>query len=177
MIDKIEVPSRKLSLGQRMKCELICTMLHRPNLLFLDEPTLGLDVLSQNSIRNILREEKERGTTIILTSHYMKDIESVCDNLILLKNGSLEYDGDISGLIKQYKPGYVFEASTSFFIQGIGNAKEISQSKWRLETTIDNVNEFHFENLKNLPQDFSFRRYELEEAILGFQEDEELEDE
>lgn len=93
----IDVHVRKLSLGERMKMELIASLLHRPEILFLDEPTIGLDVVAQRKIRDFLVSyHKEHGTTIILTSHYMADVEALCSRIVLILNGSKKFDGPIS---------------------------------------------------------------------------------
>jgi len=169
--NKMYSPVRKLSLGERMKCELLCAMLHKPELLFLDEPTLGLDLRSQKEIRKLIREEKEAGTTVIITSHYLKDIEETSDAVLLLNEGRVDYDGNIKGLIVRYKPGSVFEASECFSIDGLGSANQLSATKWFLEVQDDIQAILPKLNFENLPHDFSFRKYTLEEAMLGFQED------
>lgn len=91
----VNSPARTLSLGERMKCELICSLLHQPQILFLDEPTIGLDFESQKNIRLFLKDfvEKHR-TTIVLTSHYSSDIEELCEHLLVLNEGKLAFDGD-----------------------------------------------------------------------------------
>lgn len=91
--------TRSLSLGQRMKAELIGSILHRPEILYLDEPTIGLDVTSQNNIRTFLRKvHKEYGTTILLTSHNMEDIEHVSDRVLIINKGKLVYDDTLEAL-------------------------------------------------------------------------------
>lgn len=99
--DIIHRPVRKLSLGERMKCELMLSLLHRPNILFLDEPTIGLDLAMQAAIRKFLFDyNKETGATIILTSHYMADIEALADRVIVLNEGGIVFDGDRQALVK-----------------------------------------------------------------------------
>lgn len=96
--DLLDKPVRTLSLGERMKMEIIGSLLHNPRLLLLDEPTLGLDIISQQKIRNFLKEiNKEEKTTIVLTSHYMKDIEELCGRMIVINKGSIIYDGNLEG--------------------------------------------------------------------------------
>ncbi len=98
-------PVRNLSLGERMKCELVGGLLHRPAVLFLDEPTLGLDVSMQLRLRRFLAEyNKRRGVTIILTSHYMADVMALCPRVILIHHGRLLYDGELNGLARQLAP-------------------------------------------------------------------------
>jgi ABC-2 type transport system ATP-binding protein len=98
-------PVRKLSLGERMKCELLASLLHRPSLLFLDEPTLGLDVNAQTAVRNFLREyNRKYNATILLTSHYMADITALCKRVLLIHQGRLFYDGALAGIIDKFAP-------------------------------------------------------------------------
>ncbi len=93
---KLNVQVRELSLGERMKMELIAALLHRPRVLFLDEPTIGLDVVSQKAVREFLRDYNRRHkTTILLTSHYMADISSLCERVIVIDHGKKIYDGDL----------------------------------------------------------------------------------
>ncbi len=98
-------PVRTLSLGERMKCELIAALLHRPSVLFLDEPTLGLDISMQRRVRQFIAEYNRRtGATIILTSHYMADVEALCPRIILINHGSLLYDGNLQALAHKLAP-------------------------------------------------------------------------
>ena len=99
----INVQARKLSLGERMKCELLAALLHRPQVLFLDEPTIGLDVVMQQNIRNFVREYNARyGATVILTSHYMRDVEALCDRVLIIDRGHLVFDGDLDTVVRRY---------------------------------------------------------------------------
>ena len=96
---KLNVMVRELSLGERMKMELIAALLHRPRVLFLDEPTIGLDVISQKSVRRFLREyNRKHKVTILLTSHYMADIKELCDRVIVIHKGTKIYDGALARL-------------------------------------------------------------------------------
>jgi ABC-2 type transport system ATP-binding protein len=96
---------RKLSLGERMKCELAAALLHRPKVLFLDEPTIGLDVTMQVRIRDFIGEyNKRHGATIILTSHYMADVTALCDRIIVIDKGKVLYDGNFRALIERVAP-------------------------------------------------------------------------
>jgi ABC-2 type transport system ATP-binding protein len=98
-------PVRNLSLGERMKCELAASLLYRPEVLFLDEPTLGLDVSMQLRLRRFLAEyNQRRGVTVILTSHYMADVMALCPRVILIHHGRVLYDGDLNGLARQLAP-------------------------------------------------------------------------
>jgi ABC-2 type transport system ATP-binding protein len=101
--DKLSVMVRELSLGERMKMELIAALLHQPKVLFLDEPTIGLDVVSQKTVRNFLREHNaRRKTTILLTSHYMADIQELCQRVIIIDHGSIFFDGKLSEIIDRF---------------------------------------------------------------------------
>ncbi len=99
----LNVQVRKLSLGQRMKCELIAALLHNPKVLFLDEPTIGLDVVMQKVMRDFIREyNKEFGATIILTSHYMDDVKELCKRVIIIDHGKKLFDGKMQNIIDTY---------------------------------------------------------------------------
>lgn len=96
-------PVRELSLGERMKMELIASLLHEPKVLLLDEPTIGLDVVAQSTIQQCLKEYNLRkGATIILTSHYMRDVEALCSRVLMIVHGSLQYDGPLAGLLNRF---------------------------------------------------------------------------
>jgi ABC-2 type transport system ATP-binding protein len=100
----LKIQVRNLSLGERMKMELILALLHNPSILFLDEPTIGLDVIAQKQIRQFLKEiNKEKGTTIILTSHYMEDIKYLCDRAVVVRNGTKIYDGSLDSILESYQ--------------------------------------------------------------------------
>jgi ABC-2 type transport system ATP-binding protein len=99
--EQLQVQVRRLSLGERMKMEIIAALLHRPAVLFLDEPTIGLDIISQRAIRDLLKGLQTRfGTTIMLTSHYLSDIEDLCERIILINKGGIVYDGPLAGVNK-----------------------------------------------------------------------------
>ena len=105
MKDLLTKPVRNLSLGERMKCELTASLLYRPALLFLDEPTLGLDVSMQLRLRQFLKEYNRRNeVTVILTSHYMADVQALCPRVILIHHGKLLYDGALDGLARHLAP-------------------------------------------------------------------------
>ena len=103
--DLLRVPVRKLSLGERMKMELAAALLHRPDVLFLDEPTIGLDVVAKARVREFLAEvNRVRGTTILITSHDMDDIEALCSRVIIIDHGRLGYDGGLVDLVQGVQP-------------------------------------------------------------------------
>jgi len=101
--DILRQPVKNMSLGQRMKCEFIGSLIHKPKILFLDEPTIGLDVVTQRKVRDFIKEYNKRyNATIILTSHYMDDVKEVCKRLIIINHGSLLFDGELATFVKQY---------------------------------------------------------------------------
>lgn len=109
LVDKFEIkdminnPVRKLSLGQRMRCEIVSSLIHSPEIIFLDEPTIGLDMIAKQKLRETINEIHDlEGTTIFLTSHDLWDIEQVCDRVIIINHGKIYYDGSIVDLRKQY---------------------------------------------------------------------------
>jgi ABC-2 type transport system ATP-binding protein len=108
----LPVPVRKLSLGQRMRCELAAALLHRPSLLFLDEPTIGLDVSVKLRIREFLKTVNQRyGTTILLTTHDLSDIEALCRRVVMLDKGRIVYDGSLSELRQRWAGGRTVRVS------------------------------------------------------------------
>ena len=99
----VKKPVRNLSLGERMKAEIIGALLHRPQVLFLDEPTIGLDVTAQRKIREFVAEyNRQYNASVILTSHYMADVEALCRRVIVIHHGQLLYDGGLTGLIERF---------------------------------------------------------------------------
>jgi ABC-2 type transport system ATP-binding protein len=96
-------PVRELSLGERMKMELTAALLHSPEVLFLDEPTIGLDVVAQHRIQQFLRDYQQRRTiTVLLTSHYMKDVAALCRRVVIIAQGQIKYDGSLTGIVDQF---------------------------------------------------------------------------
>jgi len=101
--DLLNQPVRELSLGERMKMELIAALLHSPRILFLDEPTIGLDVVAQSAIRRCLKEyNQQKQVTVLLTSHYMKDIEALCDRVMVINHGRLIHDGPLRDILHRF---------------------------------------------------------------------------
>ncbi|MGH7136151.1 MAG: ABC transporter ATP-binding protein, partial [Pirellulales bacterium] len=99
----LKQPVRELSLGERMKMELIAALLHSPEVLFLDEPTIGLDVIAQHNIQTFLRHYQQlRRITILLTSHYMKDVAALCKRVVIIAQGRIVYDGSLSGIVDRF---------------------------------------------------------------------------
>ena len=103
--DLVDKPTRQLSLGERMKCELAAALLHRPKVLFLDEPTIGLDVAMQATVRAFIKAYNERfGATVLLTSHYMEDVVALCPRVVVIDKGHLVHDGDLKALVREVRP-------------------------------------------------------------------------
>jgi ABC-2 type transport system ATP-binding protein len=107
-------PVRELSLGERMKMELIAALLHSPEVLFLDEPTIGLDVVAQHNIQQFLRYyQEQRKTTILLTSHYMKDIAALCQRVVVITDGAIKFDGSLAGIIDSFSGSKILKLQLS----------------------------------------------------------------
>ena len=109
--EHLTVPVKKLSLGQRMRCELAAALLHRPRLLLLDEPTIGLDVVMQKAVREFIKSYNKRsGATIMLTSHNMTDVVELCKRVIVIEKGRLLYDGTLDRLVERYADHKILRA-------------------------------------------------------------------
>ena len=124
--DLITKPARNLSLGERMKCEIAGSLLHQPLVLYLDEPTIGLDVAMQRKIRAFIAEYNQRtGAAVMLTSHYMADVEALCKRVIVIHHGTLLYDGDLPGLVRRFSSNKIikveFEAPLDSSVTGVLN--------------------------------------------------------
>ena len=138
---KLNQPIRKLSLGERMKAELLAALLHQPKVLFLDEPTLGLDINAQASVREFLRLYNQRyQATVLLTSHYMADITALCDRVLLIYAGELIYDGSLDGLLERFAPYREIkvelampESAERLAIYGTVQAVEGRSVRWMVE--------------------------------------------
>ena len=110
----IQRPARQLSLGQRMKCEIAGSLLNMPEILLLDEPTIGLDILTKEKIYNVIKEiHKETGNTIILTSHDLRDVGELCERILILNKGELIFDGLLSSLYEEYATEYIINIKTA----------------------------------------------------------------
>ncbi|HBC73052.1 MAG: ABC transporter related protein [Candidatus Amesbacteria bacterium GW2011_GWB1_47_19] len=133
--DFLKVQVRKLSLGQRMKMELIAALIHSPKILFLDEPTIGLDVVMQKKMRDFIKEYNHRSnSTIILTSHYMDDVKELCERVIIIDKGKLLFDGALSEIIKKFANHKVLtvvfsEPVDEEKLKNIGQIKEFDYPK------------------------------------------------
>jgi len=115
--DLVDIPVKKLSLGQRMKAELACSLLHNPKVLLLDEPTIGLDVVMQQKVRDFIRNyNKQRKATILLTSHNVDDVAELCERVILINHGGLLFDGSLPDFHTRYGNEKLIEAMRSAFV-------------------------------------------------------------
>jgi len=122
-------PTRQLSLGERMRCEFAAALIHRPRVLFLDEPTLGLDAAMQAAVRSFIRDyNRLHGASVLLTSHYMQDVSAICPRVVVINQGRLVYDGDLRGFVRTVKP----ERVVSFRCSRPGPRRE-SLGSWRIE--------------------------------------------
>ncbi len=138
----LEMPVRKLSLGQRMRCDIAASLIHNPPVLFLDEPTIGLDVLAKQSVRNFLSEiNRTEGTTIILTTHDMNDIEQLCKRLIILEEGKIIFDGETELLKQKFVHEKVIEVEfyeDDCVMQGISGVAVVREQGCKKWLTLDN---------------------------------------
>ncbi|MGV8141276.1 MAG: ABC transporter ATP-binding protein [Candidatus Woesearchaeota archaeon] len=136
----IDQPVRKLSLGQRMRCEIVLALIHKPKILFLDEPTIGLDIIAKKSIRELIRDinEKDR-VTIILTSHDMDDVEKICKRTVIINKGSIIYDGKINDLKNNYVKKKTIKAlsETPIIFDKQKNVKILKKSEYGMKLEVD----------------------------------------
>lgn len=168
----LEKPVRQLSLGERMKCELAAALLHQPGILFLDEPTLGLDVTAQESIRSFLRAYRERhGATVLLTSHYMADVTALAPRVLIINRGRMLYDGELRSLVARLAPRKRLElvlanGVSSEQLASYGVVREVRFPHAVLEVARDQVAEVSARILAQLPvADLSIQEPPIEEVI------------
>lgn len=168
----LRTPVRQLSLGERMKCELAAALLHRPEVLFLDEPTIGLDIVSRANMHAFLKKYNvEKKTTIILTSHYMGNVEELCERLILINHGSLMFDGGLRAFLSaRVKHKQIRLRSSRVFIkkelEAFGVVKEAADGFIELIVEKTRVNEVVKALLESFPiDDISITELDLEDVI------------
>ena len=167
--DLINIPVRNLSLGQKMKLDIICALIHKPKILFLDEPTNGLDVVSRIALREYLRKIfKELGLTVIITSHNVGDIESMCDRLMIIMNGEKLYDGDVQAAIEKFSGRH--QLTVSFKDNLTENEiTKLNQLKFSKVDELKYQKEVDKENLKadlKVLSDFNLDNVSIEEGTL-----------
>jgi ABC-2 type transport system ATP-binding protein len=163
---------RKLSLGERMKCELAAALLHRPQVLFLDEPTLGLDVTAQANIREFLKEHNRRHhATVLLTSHYMADVTALASRILVIDGGRLMYDGNLRALVEQLAPYRLLRLTLSHSVdprdlEAFGKVTESDGLKVTIQTPRATTKEAAGRALATLPiADISLEDPPVEETI------------
>lgn len=170
--EMLKVQVRRLSLGERMKMELIASLLHKPKVMFLDEPTIGLDILSQRKIRDFIKYYNEQTkTTVILTSHYMNDIEALCRRMVLINRGRVVFDGDLNRVNDLFSAKKILrlqlaEELTSEVLGRFGEVKSCVGVEATLEIARDRVKAVASEILNTLPVvDFTMEDIPVEEGI------------
>ena len=175
--DKLNIQVRRLSLGERMKMEIIAALLHQPSIILLDEPTLGLDVISQSKIREFVKYHNEQyKTTFVITSHYTKDIQEMCERVFVLNKGEQIYDGDFNNLIKSVNPKrkLVYEISEGYNMDSIKLLNTqfdfmIKDNVITAELSEDLLNQLLIELLNiNTPKRLSFEDLPVEETLRNF---------
>lgn len=143
--DILKVQVRKLSLGQRMKCELIAALLHQPQVLFLDEPTIGLDVVAQKNMRDFIKDYNERfNATIVLTSHYMTDVQQLAKRVIIINEGKILYDGLLAEIVEKLAPYKIIKADFEKMVDkdnltGIGEIKNYQGIRVEIQVSKEEV--------------------------------------
>ena len=170
-------PTRQLSLGERMKCELACALLHEPRYLFLDEPTIGLDVMTQHAVREFIRRYNEKhGATVMLTSHYMADVEALCPRVVIIDEGDIRFDGTIAALAARVQTGknvtltLESEVARERLLE-LGPTPEVEGTQVVCRVPGESLRDFVSAALQKLPvRDFNVQDPPLEEmlsALLG----------
>jgi ABC-2 type transport system ATP-binding protein len=164
---------RELSLGERMKFELIASLLHRPRVLFLDEPTIGLDVVAQKNIREFIKEyNRKTKTTILLTSHYMNDIQALCDRVVVINSGKKIFDGRLEEVVERFSQ---FKLITVTFengevsreqLEALGHVEELTPHKAVLRVARESVKKASNEILNRFDvDDINIEEVPIEEVI------------
>ena len=170
--DVLNIQVRRLSLGQRMKCELIAALIHSPHVLFLDEPTIGLDVVMQKNLRSFIKEYNKRfNATIILTSHYMGDVEELCSRVMIIDHGKIIYDGSLEQIIKKYAKNKLLtvifsKAVEKEKLQQFGQIKEYDNLKVRIAVAKESSNKVASKILNDFPvEDINIEDPEIETIV------------
>jgi ABC-2 type transport system ATP-binding protein len=171
--DLLDVQVRRLSLGERMKMELIAALIHRPQVIFLDEPTIGLDLISQKKMREFIRHyNTQKRTTVLLTSHYMDDIEDLCRRSIIINEGRIVYDGELSRVNELFSGKKRIKVQLSEPVDGqvlshYGELKEAEGFNATLEVDKENLKPVCKRILDDLPVvDFNIENIPVEEGIV-----------
>ena len=172
VVDLVNIPVRKLSLGERMKCELIAALLHSPKVLFLDEPTIGLDVVMQKAMRDFIASYNQKyKATIILTSHYMQDVKELCKRVIIIDKGKLLYDGELSEIVKKYASHKLLTVTFGEFtdvrqLEGIGEIQSFNYPQAIIRVPREKTGETAAKLLKKFSiEDLSIEEINIEDII------------
>lgn len=170
--EQLKVQVRKLSLGQRMKMELIAALLHSPRVLFLDEPTIGLDVVMQQNLREFIKEYNRKfKATILLTSHYMGDVEALCKRIIIINHGRILFDGLLTDLVKKHAPYKLISIILTDMIdpkklEGLGEIKKFTYPELVISVPMDEASDITAKLLKILPiEDVVIENPDVEDII------------
>ncbi len=159
----LNIPTRQLSLGQRMRADFAVSMLHNPKIVYLDEPTIGLDVVAKDRIREFIKSINDsRNTTIIITSHDIVDIEKICDRVIIIDNGELIYSGDIKTLKEQYS-----NKNCIMHVKFDGNVESLSLENYIIEKDEDGFC-IYFDRTINTPSQILYKLLEDGKKIFDF---------
>ncbi len=170
--DVVNIQVRKLSLGQRMKCELAAQLIHSPKILFLDEPTIGLDIVMQQRLRDFIREYNQRfKATIILTSHYMEDVKDLCKRIIVIDHGKILFDGALEKVTKKYSENkyltvIFYEKVAKNKLNKLGKIKAYEPTKVTLAVNRLNTNKIAGQLLNDFPvEDINIEEPDVQEII------------
>lgn len=168
----VNQPVRKLSLGQRMKMELIAALLHKPRVLFLDEPTIGLDVVMQKKMRDFISlYNKKYNSTVILTSHYMSDVKSLCKRVIIIDRGKILYDGNLDRLVERFSVHKILTVDFSKFVEktdlkSLGEIKTYEYPRLVLLVKRNHAKNIAAKLLKDYPvEDLNIEDPQIEDVI------------
>jgi ABC-2 type transport system ATP-binding protein len=168
-------PVRELSLGERMKMELCAALIHSPEVLFLDEPTIGLDVVAQHNIQKFLRHyQEERNITILLTSHYMKDVAALCQRVVIIARGEMKYDGSLAGVVDRFSGHKIVtvllsDASQAEELKQYGEVLAVEAPRVRLRIERERISRTLTEIMNRFPlEDVAVEDPPLEEVIAQF---------
>ncbi|MFA5828428.1 MAG: ABC transporter ATP-binding protein [Candidatus Shapirobacteria bacterium] len=171
----MDIPVRKLSLGERMKAELIAALIHSPEVLFLDEPTIGLDVVMQERIRSFVKDfNQEFKSTIILTSHYMEDVKALCKRVIMINKGQIVFDGCLKDLVKKYTYHKTFEITLEKQVSRkelelIGEVKELNYPRAIIQVPKELAKQKAIEIYSHLPvEDLNIKEPDLADVVRAY---------
>ncbi len=171
----MDIPVRKLSLGERMKAELIAALIHSPEVLFLDEPTIGLDVVMQERIRHFIKEFNQKfKSTIILTSHYMEDVKALCKRVIMINKGQIVFDGYLKELVNKYAHHKIFEIIlekevSKKDLELIGEVKELTYPRAIISVPKELAKQKAIEIYSKLPvEDLNIQEPDLAEVVRNY---------